>query len=255
MSVIVQYDPAARTGNRLFQFAFGHILSRRLNCNLYHECIDDFNIKSNIMYEGLNKPLFTRTYGDHFVPLQKLEQHKDDIIVNSFVQKSQYYIDYREELRHIFKIEERPPVNENGLTLHVRETDYNIIGAFLGYDYYRGLIDSTDFTSVTIVTDNSRCETVQKLLTDGCKLSTEGTVTEFNTRCDSRGMKDFNFMLSSPNLAISQSSFSWWAAFLGYHSKIIFPYKTDLKWWKLEPGPDDIDLYFDLPGITDKFIL
>lgn len=255
MSVIVQYDPAARTGNRLFQFAFGYILSRKLNCNLYHGGIDDFNIKSNIMYEGLNKPLFTRTYGDHFVPLQKLEQHKDDIIVNSFVQKSQYYIDYREELRHIFKIEERPPVNENGLTLHVRETDYNIIGAFLGYDYYRGLIDSTDFTSVTIVTDNSRCETVQKLLTDGCKLSTEGTVTEFNTRCDSRGMKDFNFMLSSPNLAISQSSFSWWAAFLGYHSKIIFPYKTDLKWWKLEPGPDDIDLYFDLPGITDKFIL
>ena len=255
MSVIVQYDPAARTGNRLFQFAFGHILSRRLNCNLYHECIDDFNIKSNIMYEGLNKPLFTRTYGDHFVPLQKLEQHKDDIIVNSFVQKSQYYIDYREELRHIFKIEERPPVNENGLTLHVRETDYNIIGAFLGYDYYRGLIDSTDFTSVTIVTDNSRCETVQKLLTDGCKLSTEGTVTEFNTRCDSRGMKDFNFMLSSPNLAISQSSFSWWAAFLGFHKHIIFPFKTDLKWWKLEPGPDDIDLYFDLPGITDKFIL
>ena len=86
-------------------------------------------------------------------------------------------------------------------------------------------------------------------------MSTEGTVTEFNTRCDSRGMKDFNFMLSSPNLAISQSSFSWWAAFLGFHKHIIFPFKTDLKWWKLEPGPDDIDLYFDLPGITDKFIL
>lgn len=254
MSVIVQYDPAARTGNRLFQFAFGYILSRRLNCNLYHECIDDFNIKSNIMYEGLNKPLFTRTYGDHFVPLQKLEQHKDDIVVNSFVQKSQYYIDHREELRHIFKIEEGPPVNKNGLTLHVRETDYNIIGAFLGYDYYKDLIDSTAFTSVTIVTDNSKCETVQKLLADGCKLNTEGAVTEFNTRCDSRGMKDFNFMLNSPNLAISQSSFSWWAAFLGVHKHIIFPFNKDINWWSVSPGVDDIDLFFDIDNISYKYI-
>ena len=45
MSVIVQYDPAARTGNRLFQFAFGYILSRKLNCNLYHGALTTLILK------------------------------------------------------------------------------------------------------------------------------------------------------------------------------------------------------------------
>ena len=66
-------------------------------------------------------------------------------------------------------------------------------------------------------------------------------------------MKDFNFMLNSPNLAISQSSFSWWAAFLGFHKHIIFPFNEDINWWPVSPGVDDIDLFFDIDNISYKY--
>jgi hypothetical protein len=74
-------------------------------------------------------------------------------------------------------------------------------------------------------------------------LNTEGYVDKFNVVSDSRAMKDFYTLLNSENIAISQSSFSWWAAFLGEHKKIIFPI-TNEGMWKKNPDQDDIDLYF-----------
>ena len=72
---------------------------------------------------------------------------------------------------------------------------------------------------------------------------------------DSRAMDDFKTLMYSENIAISQSSFSWWAAFLGNHKKIIFPFKTGLDWWSVDPGKDDIDLYFNIDKITQKYII
>ena len=141
-------------------------------------------------------------------------------------------------------------INKNKLVLHVRETDYVTINAFLGYDFYKKLISDSDFKEFIIVTDNSKSETVQKLIKeDGCTLSTEGVVDTFAVHSDSRAMDDFQTLMYSENIAISQSSFSWWAAFLGNHKNIIFPYKKGLDWWPVEPGKDDIDLYFDLDNL------
>ena len=76
-------------------------------------------------------------------------------------------------------------------------------------------------------------------------LNTTGKVTNFNTASDDRGMQDFNTLLYSENIATSQSSFSWWAAFLGNHKKIIMPYKTTGGMWKINPEIDDIDLFIN----------
>jgi hypothetical protein len=58
-------------------------------------------------------------------------------------------------------------------------------------------------------------------------------------------MLDFNLLLNSKNIAISQSSFSWWPALLGMHDNIFFPFSTQTGMWKLTPDLDDIDLFFN----------
>ena len=184
-----------------------------------------------------------------------LVNHEGDIIVDSWVQKSRFYIDYREELKNLFNVKDTI-VNKDKLVLHIRETDYITINAFLGYDYYKKLISDSNFKEVIIVTDNSKSETVRKLIKeDGCTLSTEGVVDTFTVHSDSRAMDDFKTLMYSENIAISQSSFSWWAAFLGNHKKIIFPFKTGVDWWPMDPGKDDIDLYFNIDKITQKYII
>ena len=256
MKVIVKYDPAGRMGNRMFQYTFGYILSKLKNCSFYHDSLPNFRILSNMDAVGsLNNPINTRRYGDQYADIDMLVNYEGDIIVDSYVQQSRFYINYREELRNLFKVQDTI-VNNNKLVLHIRETDYVTINAFLGYDYYKKLISDSNFKEVLIVTDNSKSNTVQKLIkNDGCTLSTDGVVDTFMVHSDSRAMDDFKTLMYSENIAISQSSFSWWAAFLGNHNHIIFPFKKDIEWWPVDPGIDDIDLYFNIDNVTKKYII
>jgi hypothetical protein len=256
-NVYVRYDPAGRMGNRMFQLAFGYILSKLKNCSVYHDGLPNFEIKPSIpnALSNTNTAISTREYGYHHVKIYNLIDTQHNVIVNSFLQKAVYYTPHLQCLRELFGIRELEQINKNKLVLHIRETDYTQIGAFLGYDVYKKIIDMSGFTDVIIVTDNSNCETVKKLLADGCVLNTKGYVDKFTTECDERGIYDFSTMLRSENVAISQSSYAWWAAFLGYHKKIIFPFKTELNWWKVTPDKDDIDLYFEIPEVTNKYII
>lgn len=244
--VYVKFDPGGRMGNRMFQLAFGFILSRLRGCNLYHEELPNFNILRNI--KNPTEPLLhTRSMGLQKVDLEKLIQTEKSIVVDSFVQRSEYYIDYRDDLKQFFNIEDKPSINPNKLVLHIRETDYTQINTFLGLEKYKQLIKQAGFDSqdIIIVTDNSNCSTVINLLDCGCQLNTEGYVSEFAHACDDRGMSDFNTLLRSENIGISQSSFSWWAAFLGDHNSIYFPYTEDTSMWPMYPIGDAIDLFFE----------
>lgn len=247
--VYVKFDPGGRLGNRMFQLAFGVILSHLRGCELYHDEIPNFGISKNIK-NPIEPLLPTRSMGLQKVDLEKLIQTESSIVVDSFVQRAEYYIDYRNELKQFFNIETVTPINPNKLILHVRETDYTQINTFLGLEKYKQLIKQTGYVynDVIIVTDNSNCSTVINLLDCGCQLNTEGCVSEFAYVCDNRGMSDFNTLLNSENIAISQSSFSWWAAFLGDHNSIYFPYTSDTAMWPAHPVGDAIDLFFE----TDK---
>lgn len=261
MSVYVEYDPWSRTGNRMFQYAFAHKIANLRRETLYADELPEFLSDSLPEYDmsliSARKHYckYTRDYGSHNVDINELLTTDRDIIVNSFVQKASYYTDYRDLLRLIFK----PRVNvgtkslTNTLVVHIRETDYVGINCFLGYQFYKDLIRDSGFNNVTIVTDNSECDTVKRLHADGCDVNTYGTTRDFKVSLDERSMLDFCTMMNCENLALSQSSFSWWAAFLGNHKRVIFPFRKSIGIWPIMPGKDDIDLFFDSP-VNQKYI-
>lgn len=251
VNVYVLFDRWGRMGNRMFQYAFGYLLAEKRNTRFFSNGLPNFNIPDTISVENLPQPvnpLYTRGFGDNYIDEHSLRTTSRDVIVNSFVQKASYYHGYQTKLREIFNIQQTPVINTGKLVVHIRETDYVGINKFLGYSFYRKLINDSKFTDVVIVTDNSDCDTVKRLVSDGCKVNTEGTVRTFDYVSDQRAMNDFNVLLHSENIAISQSSFSWWAAFLGNHNKVFLPYKINGGMWSLEPGPDDIDLYINRPN-------
>jgi len=245
VSVFIEYDQWGRMGNRMFQYAFGAILAKHIGTEVYSNGIPNFNIPQQSINRQLINPVSTRTFGNNIAPVEELIQHQGDIIVNSFLQKADYYINEKNFLRQLFSIDNKPAINESTLVLHIRETDYIQINQFPGYDFYRNYINQTGFSDIVIVTDNSTCETVQRLVSEGCKLNTEGCVDAFNHICDNRAMIDFYTLLYSSNVALSQSSFSWWAAFLGEHKNVYFPFCKTIGMWKLTPDIDDVDLYYN----------
>lgn len=254
MSVIIQYDPFNRMGNRMFQYAFGYILASKTSRSLYHHELPNFGIPIHNVKEVIEPILHTKSMGNQHVDTEALYNHPGTIIIDSYLQKSEYYKNYRDILRAAFNIKKSDPINSDSLVVHIRETDYTLIDCFLGYDFYKSLIDESGFTNIKIVTDNSTCDTVQKLVSDGCSLISEGVVDKFVTHSNDRSMSDLYTLIHSENIALSQSSFSWWGAFLGFHKKIIFPYSTKIGMWSVTPEKDDIDLFFDFNDTSIKYI-
>lgn len=252
MSICVEYDNWGRAGNRMFQYAFGKVLSHIKNVEIYNDALPNFGVVEN-KPTNFNAEINTKSFGNHYADLDLLISADKNILVNSFLQKARYYTAYRELIKKWFNIPEFETTNKDKLVVHVRETDYNDLGVFLGYDFYKQLINESSFTDIIIVTDNSNCDTVKRLQADGCNLSSSGYVSVFDAKLDERGNYDFNVLLKSENIIISQSSFSWWAAFLGKHSKIIFPYTANKSMWQISPDKDDIDLYFDF-GQSERYI-
>lgn len=249
--IFIDYDPWSRMGNRMFQFALGYILTW-LKCGYYvHDGLPNFSIppfKSDIFDSLREQSIHTRHYGDHYVDFNFLVDTERPITINSYVQKASYYVTYKDILCNAFNIKPVDAINQNKLVLHVRETDYTQVNAFLGYSVYKQIIDEAGFSDVIIVTDNSECDTVKRLIADGCTLNTQGTVNTFSVLSDDRSMYDFYTLLNSENIAISQSSYSWWAAFLGSHKNVFFPFVQANGMWKINPGEDDIDLFFESPA-------
>ena len=262
MNIIIQYDPYNRLGNRMFQYAFSLLLAKKYNCELYcNEGLPNFGITPNPINEVQGPILTTRSVGNHYFDFNALENFNGNIIMDSYAQKAEYYLNHRDFLREIFGIRDLDTINKDTLVLHVRGTDYNQLEKFLGYEFYKQMILDSKFTKIKIVTDDPECETVRKLISEGCELATSGPPSEFNIHGDRSAMDDFKTLLYSENLAISQSSFAWWPAFLGFHKKIIFPYSSTERpgltnaSWPLPPDKDDVDLFFDFNNTSIKYIL
>lgn len=258
VSITVKYNDWGRMGNRMFQYSFGYILAKQKNVEIYHEGIPNFNISPNQDPNKVNTELliYTHSYGNNKVNMKNLLQTDNDIIIDSYLQHAEYYIPHVAELRNIYNVNKTKIINKDKIVIHIRETDYADINCFPGFEFYLKLLNNFKFTDVIIVTDNTYCETVKKLVQLGCQLNTEGKVDKFDTICNDRGMFDFYTLMYSENIILSHSTFAWWAAFLGNHKRIIFPYSMAYKqMWNITPkNDDDINLFFDF-GYSEKLIV
>ena len=246
-SVIVEFDPYSKTGNRLCQFAFGKILSQKKNIPFASPPIPGFANTYN-QFNSVpitSEPLKTLQYGAHTCDYNELLTTNKTIVINSYVQKYLYYIDHIDFLRELFAIQTSTDIqsNEDELVIHIRGTDYCDGNVHIDDRVYLDILDKLSPSRASLVTDNINTAIVKELLNKGVKLITKNNLTNRGNGFNEYEVYDFVYMLKAKNLLISQSTFSWWAAFLGHQKNVYVPYiKTKNCMWKLEPGVDDIDL-------------
>lgn len=236
-------------GNQLFQWAISKFLEEKYNCEVYQD-VREYDYKNyenkitkrkfaltdfpNIEYKLLTEHNINELKNWNLIELN--EKNFNPIL--SILNKSNNYklFDYWQNYRYFYEINEiisnqlkipqtkekefylkYPDLNRNTISIHVRRTDYQLSNGFhpiQPISYFENAVKILgDYDKILIFSDDL----------DWCKNNFKFKNQIFiNSESD---IDDFWLMSLCKNNIISNSSFSWWAAWLNENKnkKIIRP--------------------------------
>lgn len=208
------YD--GRMGNNMFQYSFSRLIAIRKNYKLIADPIPYFKKTYEQVDGNIVEPL-TRMSFYQKVNFKQIDNCNTGILLTGYFQIYNYYKDYVEEIKKWFTLEnedlyEFPKPND--LIIHLRLGDYVHLGLDLPFEYVWGkareIKKTKNLENIYVVTTDPHHNTSIRLEKEGCILYNKSEI------------QDFLFLKNSKHLMISQSSYSWWAAFLG-NSEVYFP--------------------------------
>ena len=263
-------------GNCLFQYAFARLFAEEYNLKLSYfgtngrgcyknpveyNFINNLDRVDHIGYNILDIYRISPNYGeyDKYFKLDKKKIKKMNFIVGypgyirGMIEDYRIYGPHARRIKSWFKPIEK--INKKDLAFHIRLGDnWNSPncsnGGVIPQEYYLSVADQVKYDNLYIITDDSKDkyhdafkhlnpifltnETVQENGFEDFKYLTKENI--------SHCIRDFNMLRSFENIAIGNSTFSWWAAFLG-QNKNVFVYKpwqrghvnlgeTDFDGWK-----------------------
>ena len=214
-----------RLGTNLFQYCFGRILAAEMGLNFRAPRLPGFSCEGFVRRRWL--PLrypVGETLEGHVVDLKALaaDPRPRRIDVRGHFQRYEYYRPHKQVIRtqwlHLPRNYQPGP---DSLSIHIRGGDiWESDGGApvhedypaLPYSFYREIIESRDWSSIHVVTDDAGDLMARKLAeVHGAEIRSESV------------LEDFNFLCSSSHIVLSVSSFAWWGAWLSDARQIHFP--------------------------------
>lgn len=153
-------------------------------------------------------------------------QLRDGLIPDLYLQSEKYFAKYKEEIKQLFGFGiGNKTINK--VAIHVRRGDYLKAIQFhvplWQTDYYKKAIEMFPNERFLVFCKDNQDPVLDEADKEWCKeyLSFLGDRVEF--REHQSETEDLNAMASCKSLIGANSSFSWWASFLGQHEKAVFP--------------------------------
>jgi len=213
-------------GNNLFQYCFGRILAEELGYKLLAEPIPGFP-NTNDPIEGKEYTSPVEYIGGHVVDFHSLLRNKEPrkIIVDGYFQRYEYYKPYKRRIKEWLETvntNRKYRISQNDFVVHIRGRDFRIPKPGRGYiravpfSWYQNILDVNTWDNLYVVTDDPEYQLTQKF------------VSRYKAKIHSFDViEDFNFIKSVNKIALSASSFSWWAAWLSEAKQIYIPQVGD----------------------------
>ena len=235
-------------GNQMFQIAATHALSLRNNdiCGFnFDRCYTPLQgnpsskYKNNI-FSKLNESkdyVFRVGYTEPRFGYEELP-YAPGLVLTGFFQSENYFNDYKNEIKNIFSIDKTnakifiDSIKKNGLpvtSIHVRRGDYinlSHMHSLCSLEYYNEAINYIGESVFIVVSDDI----------NWVKENIKGDNLHYSNFKDE--LDDLALMACCDNNIISNSTFSWWGAYLNenVNKKIVAP-----KIWFGPSGPKDIE--------------
>jgi hypothetical protein len=254
--IVIQVKYKGRLGNNMFQYALGRYLAEELSYTLIADPISFFENTSERIY-GRSYETPVELFENQLCDIPNILENPKDrkIILEGWFQQSRYYLPMMNRIHKWFAFNlDTPPelaeIEDSDLLIYIRLGDYFSNQHSLTSEFYEKIIEIAAPRKIFIITDRPNHPFI-------------GTFQKFNP-CflawsrEDKVMLDLFSAQKFSKIAISCSTFSWWAALLSNASKIYFPIDEDGIWnmCHKEPSslqqniPSSIDLRID----DSKFI-
>ena len=214
---MIKVNYLGRTGNNMFQYAFGRILAEDLGIQFDASPIPGFRSTYQSIFgkSNVNSEQIIIDDDNYKLLFNQKEIIKDKfIIINGFFQYYDIYKPYKKKLRQWFKIPKyNTDAHEADVVIHIRLTDYMLMPEHwcLPLKYYTECIEQSNSRNIHIVTDEPNHPFLEGFKKYQPKI------------INSSSMKDFSYLASGKKIILSRSSFSFWAGFLSQAEEIYFP--------------------------------
>lgn len=220
-----------RLSNNLFQYCLGRILAEGLAFELVADPIPGFkNTFQPVLGAKYLEP--TATFGGQTIALDDLlmDNTRRRVVLEGWFQQARYYRPYRDDISRWLQLDSSIEVADikPDLVVHVRRTDYVQYGWALPFSYYEEAIEHLlpRGGNIWIGTDDPYDPFFRKFRRWRPKFFSGSA------------LEQFVFMRQSPRLVMSQSTYSWWPAFLSRDQHSVCPVPNFGCW--AQSGADDI---------------
>ena len=236
---MITIQSAGRLGNKLNYFCVGMYLHDITGYKFIPEIIPGFintyNIKNGVINNTQIKSS-EYSYNEKYF-FDELINQKKGIIVNTMVDR--YFLfkkmnDYKiNNIKQYLIIEnenlyETPSKDE--LVIHIRLGDYKYYNWTIDKKLYMNVINLDRPSKVTIITDNLYDDFINDFRLIGCDIKSGNSI------------EDFIYLKNSKKLCISNSTFSWTAAYISDAEKIYWPISGNNPPYLSNPTKKDADM-------------
>lgn len=236
-----KFTEGTRLGNWLFLIAacYAHVRRNGYDMKMPYKKELPFSIRKNFSIDMPNdvKGVYVEpTY--HYTPIPSSAHG----YFQGFFQSSKYFNDYKGEIKNLFGefISENKKMGVAGI--HVRMGDYLKLSFRYkspNKDFIERAIKHLSSHITHLIVFSDEIDKAIELI-KSCKGSEHFIITPSDNTGENSEIRDINSMTACEELIMSCSSFSWWAAYLGEHKKVI----VDKKWYN-DNDLIDKDIYED----------
>ena len=263
-------------GNQLFSYAFGYAQSRRLNLPLWIDTsLQDNGLSRELEINKLKitfgkrisypikRDFVSRAVGNRIIKKLSIgfqtqiirEQNPytfDKAMLKTFKknvyyagnwQNYRYFDDYYDELKELFRPQYAMPAafcdwekkvnHENSVSIHIRRGDYVQIGCTVDEEYYYRAIE---MVQKRIPDAKFYVFTDDKVYAGKLMDNTNARYEIVDYVKQNPTLEDFYLMSSCFHHIIANSSYSWWAAYLGNQDACVIAPVTGI--WKEDFYPE-----------------
>lgn len=229
-----------QVGNQMFDYAMGKVIAERTG--LRYKPPPRWLDKRGRPLRWTNTPLFlpVESPGDtahgqsqnlsvtHWIDLDELDPTRPIVLSHGYYQRYELFRPYKDRIRNEWLKIQPPFVTTltDAVYIHVRRTDYvdgnpEIQGLSTTIDEYAKCLEHfPDAKQLVIVTDNPRDPFHKQFDKIGLPWAVSGLNWD----------EDFMLLASCKWMIMSQSTYSWWAGFLGRAETIVCPMGPGTFW-------------------------